>query len=260
MTTYHSKPIDSDGKMTWTHEEVSVWRYLIERQSKLLPERACTAYLDGLDLLQLSSAMPPQLADINRVLKSATGWSVTPVPALIDFKRFFSLLAHQQFPIATFMRRRDEIDYLQEPDFFHEVFGHCAMLTNPDFAHFTHWCGQSGIKLNDKQRVFLARLYWFTVEFGLIKEAGELRIYGGGILSSPKETLYSLESSEAVRRSFNLLDILRTPYRIDIVQPVYYYLDSIAQLYQLSDIDLVTAINQAEALGLFKPLFTKKVC
>ncbi|MDF5425942.1 phenylalanine 4-monooxygenase, partial [Vibrio parahaemolyticus] len=170
----------------------------------------------------------------NRVLMETTGWQVEPVPALIDFDRFFNLLGNKRFPVATFLRTRDEFDYLQEPDFFHEIFGHCAMLTNPDFAAFTEHYGQLGQAATPKQRAYLARLYWFTVEFGLVKEGDKTKIYGGGILSSPGETLYALESDAAIRDPFELQTVLRTPYRIDIMQPKYYVIDDFSQLFKIS--------------------------
>ncbi|MGF1755373.1 phenylalanine 4-monooxygenase, partial [Vibrio makurazakiensis] len=196
--------------------------------------------------------------DINSILLEKTGWQVEPVPALINFDKFFELLANKKFPVATFLRSREEFDYLQEPDFFHEIFGHCAMLTHSDFASFTHRYGQLGMTATSKERAYLARLYWFTVEFGLVKEQGLSKIYGGGVLSSPGETVYSLDSERAVRHPFDILDVLRTPYRIDIMQPIYFELESIADLYQLSQLDLMSLVRQAMELELYPPQFEPK--
>ncbi|NMT92503.1 phenylalanine 4-monooxygenase, partial [Vibrio alginolyticus] len=187
-----------DGRVEWSHEEDAIWRDLVTRQMSVIKERACDAYLRGLELLNLPQDRVPQLPEINRVLMETTGWQVEPVPALIDFDRFFNLLGNKRFPVATFLRTREEFDYLQEPDFFHEIFGHCAMLTHPEFAAFTEHYGQLGQAATPKQRAYLARLYWFTVEFGLVKEGTKTKIYGGGILSSPGETIYALESESAI--------------------------------------------------------------
>ena len=250
MSEYHSKPLDAFGNLAWDDDEHDVWQRLIERQSHCVEGRACKAYLQGLERLGLSHQYAPQLSDINPVLQETTGWQVTPVPALINFERFFTLLAHKQFPIATFLRRKEDLDYLQEPDFFHEVFGHCAMLTNPKFAQLTNLFGQLGLAMPESDRVYLARLYWFTVEFGLIKEDDEFRIFGGGILSSPGETLRALESAEVRREPFHLLNVLRTSYRIDEMQPLYYYLNDFSQLFRLLSDDFSSNIEQAKSLGM----------
>ena len=154
----------------------------------MIEGRACQEYLDGIEQLGLPHERIPQLDEINRVLQATTGWRVARVPALIPFQTFFELLASQQFPVATFIRTPEELDYLQEPDIFHEIFGHCPLLTNPWFAEFTHTYGKLGLKASKEERVFLARLYWMTIEFGLVETDQGKRIYGGGILSSPKET------------------------------------------------------------------------
>ena len=258
MTHYHSKPVSQDGWVDWNSQEDAIWHDLVSRQLNVIQNRACEAYLQGLRLLDLPLDRVPQLPEINRVLASTTGWQVEPVPALIDFDRFFALLGSKRFPVATFLRTRDEFDYLQEPDFFHEIFGHCAMLTNASFASFTEHYGRLGQAATPKQRAYLARLYWFTVEFGLVKEQGQTKIYGGGILSSPAETLYALEESSVIRETFDLQTVLRTPYRIDIMQPKYFVIDGLAHLFQLSQQDLITQADLARQSGLLPPLFEPK--
>ena len=258
MTQYHSKPVSQEGWVEWSLEEDAIWHDLVKRQLDVIDDRACEAYLHGLTLLDLPLDRVPQLPEINKVLKETTGWQVQPVPALIDFDRFFDLLANKRFPVATFLRTRDEFDYLQEPDFFHEIFGHCAMLTNPDFAAFTEQYGKLGQAATSKQRGYLARLYWFTVEFGLVKEGDKLKIYGGGILSSPAETHYALEGELAVRESFDLQTVLRTPYRIDIMQPKYYVINDLAELFQISQENLLQQADLAIEAGLLPPLFEPK--
>ncbi|MFM4995413.1 phenylalanine 4-monooxygenase [Aeromonas sanarellii] len=251
---YTAHQPDEQGRIHYTDEEHGTWQILIERQLAALEGKACDEYRAGLVRLALPRDRIPQLDEINAALTPATGWSVAAVPALISFDRFFSLLADRQFPVATFIRRRDELDYLQEPDIFHEIFGHCAMLTNPAFAHFTHLYGQLGLNASKEERVYLARLYWFTVEFGLLQGAGGLRIYGGGILSSIGETAYAL-SGKPVLQPFDLLEILRTPYRIDIMQPVYFVLQDLDTLYRLSPQAIMDAVAQARRLGLRLPRF-----
>ncbi|CAH6850051.1 Phenylalanine-4-hydroxylase [Vibrio chagasii] len=258
MTQYHSKPVSQEGWVEWSLEEDAIWHDLVKRQLDVIDDRACEAYLHGLTLLDLPLDRVPQLPEINKVLKETTGWQVQPVPALIDFDRFFDLLANKRFPVATFLRTRDEFDYLQEPDFFHEIFGHCAMLTNPDFAAFTEQYGKLGQAATSKQRGYLARLYWFTVEFGLVKEGDRLKIYGGGILSSPAETNYALEGDMAVRERFDLQTVLRTPYRIDIMQPKYYVINDLAELFQISQENLLQQADLAIEAGLLPPLFEPK--
>lgn len=258
ISKYNSKNPDANGIIQWSDDEDAIWGELYQQQMALLPGRACQEYFDGLDMLGLSAAAVPQLPDIDRVLFQATGWQTAAVPALISFAEFFKLLANKRFPVATFIRSREEFHYLQEPDIFHEVMGHCPLLTNPAFAAFTETYGKLGLNASKEDRVFLARLYWFTVEFGLVKHNGELRIVGGGILSSPKETCYALQSDVAVRHPFDVLDALRTPYRIDILQPLYYVLESFEQFMDISKMDIMQLVREAKHLGLFKPLFPPK--
>jgi phenylalanine-4-hydroxylase len=211
--------------------------------------------MQGIELLGLPEDRIPQLKDVDAVLMRETGWRTAEVPALINFTDFFTLLANKQFPVATFIRSEQEFDYLQEPDIFHEVFGHCPLLTNKAFAHFTHTYGKLGLAASKEDRAFLARLYWFTVEFGLLQTDDGLRIYGGGILSSPGETHYALESEKAQRKPLTLIDVLRTPYRIDIMQPLYYVLGDFEELFNIAEMDIMATVDEAKRLGLFEALF-----
>lgn len=254
-TTYVAKPVDANGNVAYTPEENQVWHELIERQMPLIQGRACDEYINGMKLLNLPKDRIPQCHEVSKVLKANTGWELEPVDALIPFSKFFHLLANQKFPAATFIRRREELDYLQEPDMFHEVFGHCPMLTNQACADFTHTYGKLGLSASHEDQVMLARLYWFTIEFGLIKTKEGLRAYGGGILSSKSETIYCLESPKAIRKPLDVLDVLRTPYRIDIMQPIYFVIDSFDVLFHLIDMDLIGLIQEARKLGMHKPLY-----
>ncbi len=167
-TAYQARMPDADGHIAWSEQENATWRTLMERQVELLPGRVCQEYLDGMERLALPVERIPQLAEVDAVLREATGWETAQVPALIPFDTFFELLASRRFPVATFIRTPEELDYLQEPDIFHEIFGHCPMLTNPAFAEFTATYGRLGLEASPKERVYLARLYWMTVELGLV--------------------------------------------------------------------------------------------
>lgn len=253
-TQYTAKLPDNNGIVSYTDEENTIWQDLYLRQIDNLPGRACDEYLQGLSQLNLSKDRIPQLPEVDDVLLKTTGWKTAAVPALISFGRFFDLLANRQFPVATFIRSREEFDYLEEPDIFHEIFGHCPLLTNQCFADFSETYGKLGLAASKEDRVFLARLYWFTVEFGLLRHTGKLGIYGGGILSSPGETFYALGTTPVVR-DFNLIDVLRTPYRINIMQPIYYVIENLNFLAEITKMDIIGAISEAKNLGLFDPLY-----
>lgn len=254
-TTYEAKPVDAQGYAAYTPEENQIWNTLITRQRPIVEGRACQEYIQGLNKLNLSTDHIPQCPEVSKVLMETTGWSLQPVPALIPNDYFFELLANRKFPAATFIRRREELDYLQEPDIFHEVFGHCPLLTNQALADFTCTYGKLCQKANDKEREMLARLYWFTVEFGLINTKDGLRTYGGGILSSKSETPYCIESPLPLRKPFDVIDVFRTPYLIYIMQPVYFVIDSFDVLLELTQMDLIGMANQAMKMGMHQPLY-----
>lgn len=261
---YVSKHADEQGVIHWSEQENKIWQTLITRQLSQIKDKACDEYVAGLAKLQLPTDRVPQLNDVSNVLKATTGWQCYPVPALIGFGEFFKLLSEKKFPVATFIRSEAELDYLQEPDIFHEIFGHCPLLTNPSFANYTQAYGKMGLNATKEQRVFLARLYWFTVEFGLLDTPEGLRIYGGGILSSPSETQYALSDQNVERRALTketVLDVLRTPYRIDIMQPVYFMLKKVSDLDSIRELDvedILALVEEAKALGLFAAKFPPK--
>ncbi len=255
---YTAKKTDANGYVTYDDIENQTWATLYARQIPIIQSAACKEYIDGVQLLDFTHNKVPQLPDVNKKLQAATGWQVAPVAALISFDKFFNLLSERKFPAATFIRIPEELDYLQEPDIFHELFGHCPMLTNQACAEFTAYIGKLGVGAAPKVQKLLARLYWFTIEFGLIKNI-ELKIYGGGILSSIGETDYSLNSPLPERKPFDLMTALRTPYRIDIYQTVYFVLNNFEQLYNLTKVDLIDAINQAISLGNFAPTYPPKM-
>lgn len=260
-TKYISKTPDRDGNIAWTKEENEIWQELISRQLSIVEDTACKEYIEGLNKLNLPTDRIPQLNEVSSVLQATTGWCCEPVPALIGFGEFFRLLSERKFPVATFIRSREEFDYLQEPDIFHEIYGHCPLLTNPSFANYTQAYGQMGLNATKEQRVFLARLYWFTVEFGLLDTPEGLRVYGGGILSSPSETEYALNDKSVERKPLDVLDVLRTQYRIDILQPIYFMLNKVSDLDNIRALeveDIMDMIEQAKAIGLHPPKFELK--
>ena len=258
MTQYVAKTPDAEGYINWSATENSTWTFLYQRQWDLIRERACNEYIRGLEILDLPPDRVPQLPDVNRALRAATGWEVAAVPALIPFGKFFELLSERKFPAATFIRTQEEIDYLQEPDIFHEIFGHCPLLTDPVFADFVHEYGKLGLAASPQERVYLARIFWFTVEFGLIRTAEGLRIFGAGILSSPGETLYSLESNQPQRLPFDVMTALRTPYRIDIFQRVYFVIDSFRQIFDAMNSAILPQLRAAIDAGDYPAAFPPK--
>ncbi len=253
-TKYKAKIPDENGFIHYSDEENAIWNTLITRQNAALPGKACQDMMDVIELMNFPEDRVPQCSDISKILRELTGWEVAPVPALINFPRFFGLLANKRFPAATFLRTRDELDYLQEPDIFHELYGHTPHLTDKRFAAFTHAYGRAGVMANKKDQAMLARLYWFTVEFGLVDQGEGLRTYGAGIVSSIGETEYAL-SNKPILKPFDPIEILRTPYRIDIYQPIYFVLESFDQLFDLAQEDLLGLIKHARKLGMHEPAF-----
>lgn len=255
VSRYVSHQPDAQGMVEYSAEEHRVWGILYERQSKLLPGRACDEFLQGLACLELTADKIPQLPDVSARLMAATGWQVQPVAALISAREFFELLSTRRFPAATFIRCFEELDYVQEPDIFHELFGHCPMLTNPVYAQFIHDYACKVLTFPEKEWPLLQRLFWFTVEFGLIHTVDGVRAYGGGILSSISETAYSVESEVALRVLFDPVAAFRMPYRIDQLQPVYFVIQDYDQLYAFVKADIHAFIQRARSLGEYPPFF-----
>jgi phenylalanine-4-hydroxylase len=215
----------------YTQGEHGLWDRLFERQSRLLQTRAVPAFLKGLDVLHLSKPGIPDFGELSERLEALTGWSVVAVPGLVPDEVFFDHLAHRRFVAGRFIRAPQQIDYLQEPDVFHDLFGHVPLLADPVFADYMQAYGEGGlraVRLGAIQR--LARLYWHTVEFGLIRQDGALKIYGAGILSSHGESLYSLESPYPARIGFDLKRVMRTRYKIDDFQSAYFVIDRFEDL------------------------------
>ncbi len=255
---YASIPPDCRGFVAYNAEDHRTWQRLYTRQIDIIANRACDEYLAGLRILDLPADRVPQIPDINRKLGRISGWGLEAVPALIGFEEFFRLLANRRFPVATFIRRPEDLDYLQEPDVFHEIFGHCPLLTNPDYAAFSQHYGELGLTASKAQRAMLARLYWFTIEFGLVETARGLRIYGGGILSSAAETCYALESTQPLRVNLDIVEVFRTPYRIDVLQRIYFKIKALSELQAIARQDLIALTQRAEKLGMRPSLYPAK--
>lgn len=219
------------GWDSYSAEDHRTWLTLYDRQAEILPGRACKAYLDGLTALDLRGNGIPEFRALSERLAALTGWQVVAVPGLVPEDVFFEHLANRRFPAGNFIRRPDQLDYLQEPDIFHDVFGHVPMLTDPVFADYMVEYGRGGLRAGKFGRLAnLARLYWYTVEFGLLRTDEGLRIYGAGIVSSRTESVFALEDPSPNRLGFDLERVLRTPYRIDDFQQVYFVIDSLQSL------------------------------
>ena len=251
---YTSKEPDHNGYIYWTDSENSTWATLVRRQTEIIKNVACDKYIDGLKRLDLPRDFIPQLADVNLILDRYSGWGVTPVDAIIQPEEFFTLLTQKRFPAATFIRIPEEINYIREPDIFHEIFGHAPLLTNQAYADCMEKFGHIALSIKPEDRRHLFRLFWFTVEFGLMHSDQGIRAYGGGILSSIGETQYCL-TEKSIKKPFDVLSCLRTPYRVDIMQPLYYVIESFEQLYLMLNNDINHLIQMAKTLGNFTPLY-----
>ena len=219
----------------YTDVEHQTWVTLYERQMKILPGRAANVFLKGLDALDLHGSGIPDFREMNAKLEALTGWTVVCVPGLVPDEVFFDHLANRRFPSGQFIRKPDQLDYLQEPDIFHDVFGHVPMLTDPTFADYMEAYGKGGQRAASLGMLpNLARLYWYTVEFGLMETPEGLRIYGAGIVSSSTESKFSLEDPSPNRLGFDLERVMRTLYRIDDFQQVYFVIPSIEQLREVT--------------------------
>lgn len=255
---YVSRPVDEKGFIAWDQTENNTWETLINRQSEIIKNRACDEYVEGLNKINFSVKKAPQLYDVNKTLSQTTGWAVEPVAALIPPKEFFTLLSNKKFPAATFIRTPEELDYLQEPDIFHELYGHTPLLTMKTYADFVQEYGKLSLEATPKDRYKLFRLFWFTIEFGLINTKNGIRAYGGGILSSIGETQYCL-TEKSIKKPFDPLSALRTPYRIDIMQPMYYVLNSFDDLYKVMEKGLLNLLEESKKLEDFAPLYPPKI-
>jgi phenylalanine-4-hydroxylase len=214
----------------YSEENQAVWRLLVERQSALAEKHACTEFLDGLHALGIGDTIP-DFAAVNARLEPLTGWRIVGVPGLIPDAAFYDHLAHRRFPVTVWIRTRAELDYLVEPDLFHDFFGHVPLLANQVFADYVQLYGQRGSEAGGNVSL-LARLYWYTVEFGLIRTVKGVKIYGAGILSSATEVKHAIEGNDVERLPFEAMKVMRRPYEIDRLQNTYFVLDDFRQLFE----------------------------
>ncbi|MDY7097016.1 MAG: phenylalanine 4-monooxygenase [Pseudomonadota bacterium] len=221
------------AQTSYTSEDHAIWDDLFARQMEVLPGRAASAFLAGLEKLDLGRGGVPEFGAMSEELTALTGWSVVPVPMLIPDHVFFWHLANRRFPAGNFIRTRETFEYIQEPDVFHDVFGHVPMLTDPVYADYMQEYGRAGWKAMRYNRLkALGSLYWYTVEFGLIEEADGIKAYGAGILSGPTEAVFAVEAQSPNRIMLNVDRVMRTDYVISDLQPTYFVIESFDDLYR----------------------------
>ena len=231
---------------SFTEEDHAVWDLLFERQVELLGTRVVSPFLDGIDLLRLSHPGVPDVEGLNAILEPRTGWRTVAVPGLVPDEIFFAMLSERVFPVGNFIRSRAELDYLEAPDCFHDMFGHIPMLAHHDYAEMTRHVGELGVAaIAADQGHKAARLYWHSVEFGLALENAELKILGAGLASSFGEAHFSLESNAVERLPFSVVKAVNTPYKHDAFQPRYLVSESLART-----IEDVLALTAEEMLAL----------
>ena len=231
---------------SFTEDDHAVWDLLFARQVELLGTRVVTPFLEGIDLLRLSHPGVPDLEGLNALLEPRTGWRTVAVAGLVPDDIFFAMLSERIFPVGNFIRTREELDYLEEPDCFHDMFGHIPMLAHHDYAEMTRHIGKLGsVAIAASQGHKAARLYWHSVEFGLAKENGEIKILGAGLASSFGEAHLSLESDKVERLPFSIVRAINTPYKHDAFQPRYLVSDTLERT-----IDDVLALTPEELLAL----------
>lgn len=225
---------------SYSKTDHEVWDTLYRRQRELLPAYACQAFLDGVERFGLGDGGIPRFDDLNKVLGEATGWELVAVEGLLPDEVFFDHLANRRFPVSWWIRKPDQLDYLSEPDLFHDLFGHVPLLLNPVFADYMQAYGKGGMKahaIGPEALMNLTRLYWYTVEFGLIRTDTGLRIYGAGIVSSKSESIYAIDSTSPNRVGFDLERVMNTKYRIDSFQQTYFVIDDFEQLFDATGPD-----------------------
>jgi phenylalanine-4-hydroxylase len=238
---------------SYTAAEHALWRKLYDRQMRLVPQYACEEFLHALDRLEVSGGIP-RFAAISRKLRRATGWELVAVPGLIPDLAFFEHLANRRFPVTRWLRRPQEAEYVVEPDVFHDFFGHVPLLFDPVYADYMAAYGAGGLKAAQLDSLkHLARLYWYTVEFGLLRTPEGMRVYGAGLLSSSGELLYAAESAEPRRVKFDLERLLRTEYRIDRFQDTYFVIDGFEQLIADTAPDFTPVYERIRRLPAIAP-------
>lgn len=238
----------------YTAQEHGVWKTLFERQSRLLLGRACDEFVSGMADLPMGADQIPDFRRLSDTLMQRTGWQVVAVPGLVPDEVFFEHLANRRFPAGQFIRKPHQLDYLEEPDVFHDVFGHVPMLMNPAIADYIQAYGVGGLRAQQLGVLNkLARAYWYTVEFGLVQQKDGLRIYGAGIASSAAESVFALDDASPNRIRFDLERVMSTNYRIDDFQETYFVIDSLDELLDLAKIDFAPFYERVQGQQDYEP-------
>lgn len=235
---------------SYSPQEHAIWDRLFARQAEMLPARVVPAFMEGLEVLRMTKPGIPDFDELNERLMKATGWRVVAVPGLVPDETFFDHLANRRFVAGRFIRTPERFDYIQEPDIFHDVFGHVPLLVNPVFADYMQAYGKGGLRAAKRGMIqALARLYWFTVEFGLVRDGSDLKLYGAGIVSSYGESIFALDDPSPHRIGFDLQRVMRTNYRIDDYQQIYFVIDSFEDLLrQTQDADFGPLYERLQGL------------
>jgi len=242
------------GWERYTQSEHRVWKTLFRRQCSLLPGRACDEFLRGVEGLAITDEAIPDFRRLSEILMRRTGWQIVAVPGLVPDEVFFEHLANRRFPAGNFIRKPDELDYIEEPDVFHDLFGHVPMLMNEALAGYLQAYGVGGLRAKRLGALpNLARVYWFTVEFGLVAQKEGLRFYGSGIASSFAESRFSLDDPSPNRLGFDLARVMRTRYRIDDFQETYFVIDRFDDLLALAEIDFAPIYESVKGLSEIAP-------
>lgn len=238
----------------YTAREHGVWKTLFERQRNLLVGRACDAFIGGMADLPIGADAIPDFRRLSDILMKRTGWQVVAVPGLVPADVFFDHLANRRFPAGQFIRKPDELDYLEEPDVFHDVFGHVPMLMHPVIADYIQAYGQGGLRAEKLGMLDqLGRVYWYTIEFGLVHQSDGLRLYGAGIASSAQESVFCLEDPSPNRLRFDLERVMRTRVRIDDLQESYFVISGLDELLDLARIDFAPVYDRVKGLPDYAP-------
>ncbi|HEY8068932.1 MAG TPA: phenylalanine 4-monooxygenase [Burkholderiales bacterium] len=237
----------------YSGEQHALFRRLFERQSKLVPRYACPEWIEAIAGLDAGSGIP-EFGSVSKKLRAKTGWEIVAVPGLIPDEAFFTHLANRRFPVTVWLRTPEEFDYIVEPDVFHDFFGHVPLLFDPVYADHLHEYGKGGLKAMRLDAVkMLSRLYWYTIEFGLVKTPAGIRAYGAGLISSGGELAYCVDDPAPKRLDFNLEQALRTEYLIDRYQSSYFVIDSFAQLMRETAPDFTPIYDRLRALPGLAP-------
>jgi phenylalanine-4-hydroxylase len=238
----------------YSDDEHTRWDRLFAASWSMLPGRACDAFLDAVEQLQLSKVGIPDMNELSDRLEAVTGWRIVPVAGLVPDEIFFEHLANRRFPAGAFIRSEAEMEYLEEPDVFHDIFGHVPLLANPEYAAFMEAYGKGGRRALERgQLANLARLYWYTIEFGLIRSPQGLRLFGAGIMSSTAESIFALEDASPNRVAFDLTRVMRTNYIIDDFQKIYFVIDSFEDLVAACEQDFGDIYDRLRELSEIEP-------